>query len=106
MANALKRREPDSNLILVDWENGASWEGVNKQAYVSAQETTDFLGDAVGQYIIDKGYESSNVTLIGHSVGAQTAGDAGEYYLKQKFWAKMIFVQKIKRRKVSCFIFI
>jgi len=79
MANSLKQREPDSNVILVDWENGASF--FAGSTYISPAETTDFLGDAVGQYIIGRGYEVSKLTLIGHSLGAQTAGDAGEYLL-------------------------
>jgi Ca2+-binding RTX toxin-like protein/pimeloyl-ACP methyl ester carboxylesterase len=85
MANSLKKQDPKSNIILVDWENGASWLGVNGVIipYVSAAETTQLLGDAVGQYIVDKGYDVNNVTIIGHSLGAQTAGDAGEY-LKAK----------------------
>jgi hypothetical protein len=83
MADSLKKQDPKSNIILVDWENGASWFGVNggiiNLPYLSAATTTQILGDAVGQYIIDKGYDVNNMTIIGHSLGAQTAGDAGEY---------------------------
>jgi Lipase/Calx-beta domain/CARDB/Domain of unknown function (DUF4114)/RTX calcium-binding nonapeptide repeat (4 copies) len=84
MANSLKQREPDSNVILVDWQNGAALFGVNNilnLPYVSAAETTQLLGDAIGQYILKKGYDVSKVTLIGHSLGAQAAGDAGEYII-------------------------
>ena len=75
MKNALLRVE-DSNVILVDWRLG------NKLPYTQATANTQVVGAEVAllvdSYISKNFITSDHVHVIGHSLGAQAAGYAGQ----------------------------
>ncbi|MTJ45136.1 ELWxxDGT repeat protein [Dolichospermum flos-aquae] len=93
MAEAIKVKYQNANInaniILVDWQAAASVlqtdlfpNPLKSQAYWIAAENSQLLGDVVAEYLKEKNYAPGKVTLIGHSLGAQMAGDAGQYYQK------------------------
>lgn len=75
IANTLRQRESNANIILVDWEKGASsfW-------YPTAAGNTEDVGNQLGNYLRNAGVDPSLTTLIGHSLGAHIAGFAGTNY--------------------------
>jgi hypothetical protein len=77
MANALRQREPNSNIIVVDWADGAQRALWNYSQ--SARDTLD-VGGQVATHLREIGANPDNTHLIGHSLGAQTAGYAGMLY--------------------------
>lgn len=78
----------DANIILIDWADGAgifsgsffdifSWD---LGAYGPSARHTQQVGDVVAEYLHDNGFNPDRTAIIGHSLGAQLAGDAGEHY--------------------------
>uniref|UniRef100_A0A8C6X853 Triacylglycerol lipase n=1 Tax=Naja naja TaxID=35670 RepID=A0A8C6X853_NAJNA len=69
------RGKADINCFVVDWEDGA------KCTYFIAGSNIRVLGAVIAKFIITMmkiyQYHPSNVHLIGHSLGAHTAGEAG-----------------------------
>ncbi len=66
----------DYNVIGVDWTGG------NTLPYTQATANTRVVGAVVAQFITfleeHTGLSRSNIHIIGHSLGAHTAGYAGE----------------------------
>jgi pimeloyl-ACP methyl ester carboxylesterase len=75
IANTIRQRESNANIILVDWEKGASswW-------YPTAAGNTSDVGNQLGSYLRTIGVDPNLTTLIGHSLGAHIAGFAGTNY--------------------------
>ncbi len=75
IANTIRQRESDANIILVDWAQGASsfW-------YPTAARNTSDVGNQLGNRLRDWGIDPNLTTLIGHSLGAHVAGFAGTTY--------------------------
>lgn len=75
IANTIRQRESDANIILVDWEQGASsfW-------YPTAAGNTSDVGNQLGNRLRDLGVDPNLTTLVGHSLGAHVAGFAGTTY--------------------------
>jgi len=80
----------DCNVIVVDWQKGAgrpSWisKSVEMPSYLLATANTRLVGRQVGQMVLNLGKHfnipnfSHNTHVIGHSLGGQTAGYAGQY---------------------------
>ncbi|WYM00653.1 MAG: Calx-beta domain-containing protein [Gloeotrichia echinulata CP02] len=80
MANAIQTKDAGANVIIVDWQEGAKIRWFDS-IYEKASQYVQVVGDEIAEYLINTGYNPSNVTLIGHSLGAQASGDAGEWYL-------------------------
>ncbi|ALB42470.1 hypothetical protein AA650_20215 [Anabaena sp. WA102] len=82
MAAAIKAKDKTANIILVDWQAAAGFGQVSlgSQLYYKAADNSQLLGNVVAQYLKEKNYAPGKVTLIGHSLGAQMAGDAGNVY--------------------------
>nr|XP_023674674.1 lipoprotein lipase-like isoform X1 [Paramormyrops kingsleyae] len=75
LVSALFEREPDANVIVVDWLSRA-----HNHYFTSAQDT-ELVGQDVARlidWIMDKtGVSAENLHLIGYSLGAHVAGFAG-----------------------------
>ncbi|KFM59669.1 Pancreatic triacylglycerol lipase, partial [Stegodyphus mimosarum] len=86
MKNALINKE-NANVFVVDWTNGASpswWYGI--YTYEKAVANTRMVGADIG-YFIQQLMDATKVDpkmihLVGHSLGAHTAGYAGEWVLR------------------------
>jgi len=74
-AQALRQRESNANIILVDWEEDAG----NILYYPSAAKTDD-VGNQLATYLTNSDADPNQTTLIGHSLGAHVAGFAGSAY--------------------------
>lgn len=70
-----------NNVLLVRWTSGS-----NKKNYIKAAANTRTVGKAVGiivQALVDhKEVDLSTATIIGFSLGAHTAGYAGNHLQK------------------------
>jgi pimeloyl-ACP methyl ester carboxylesterase len=79
--SGLAKKDPSANILALDWLNGGNFmkNWVNKE-YTNAADMTADAGKYLAQYLKDKGLDPSNVTLIGHSLGAHVAGIAGKEY--------------------------
>ncbi|OCR01087.1 hypothetical protein BCD67_17075 [Oscillatoriales cyanobacterium USR001] len=82
-AQAIRQRESNANIILVDWEKDAG----NLLYFPSADKTRD-VGNQLATYLRNSGVDPNNTTLIGHSLGAQISGFAGSAY--RQFTGKAI----------------
>ncbi|XP_781104.2 pancreatic triacylglycerol lipase [Strongylocentrotus purpuratus] len=74
MKNALV--DKNTNVIMVDWEEGAA-----RVNYAQSRANTRVVGQDIGKLIEvlnSKGASYSSMHIIGHSLGAHTAGYAGE----------------------------
>lgn len=63
----------DFNVIVVDWSDCS--ETID---YASARACVPEVGDKVADMIIDLGLEPTEVTVVGHSLGAHVAGFTGK----------------------------
>ncbi|XP_054843592.1 lipoprotein lipase [Eublepharis macularius] len=76
LVKALYKREPDSNVIVVDWLVRAS------QHYTISASNTELVGKDVAKFVDwmeeQFGYSLNNVHLLGYSLGAHAAGIAGK----------------------------
>jgi len=72
IAQTLRQRESDANIVLVDWEDGASswW-------YNTSAGRTPEVGRQVATFLQTNGAPAAFTTIIGHSLGAHIAGFAG-----------------------------
>ncbi|WP_413200005.1 hypothetical protein [Nostoc piscinale] len=75
IAQTIRQRESNANIILVDWEAGAS-----SLYYPTAAGNTRDVGNQLATYLRSRGVAPSDVNLIGHSLGAHVAGFAGTAY--------------------------
>ncbi|MBW4564018.1 MAG: hypothetical protein KME32_23335 [Mojavia pulchra JT2-VF2] len=75
IAQTIRQRESNANIILVDWESGASslW-------YPTAAARTRDVGNQLATYLINNGVDPTYTNLLGHSLGAHIAGTAGSAY--------------------------
>ncbi len=75
IANTIRQRESNANIILVDWEKGASslW-------YPTAAGNTPNVGNQIANYLRNINVNPDLTTIIGHSLGAHIAGFAGTDY--------------------------
>ncbi|WP_373526205.1 hypothetical protein [Nostoc sp.] len=75
IAQTIRQRESNANIILVDWEEGASsfW-------YPTSAGRTRDVGNQLATYLINNGVDPTYTNLIGHSLGAHVAGFAGSTY--------------------------
>lgn len=100
MAQALRDRNPNANIIVVDWQDGANPEGglINEALrgaivggtagaarggltnYLKAANNTREVGGKIADKLIELGVKPEKTTLIGHSLGAHTSGFAGTEY--------------------------
>ncbi|XP_077201520.1 lipoprotein lipase isoform X2 [Paroedura picta] len=76
LVKALFKREPDSNVIVVDWLDRAS------QHYTISASNTELVGKDLAKFVnwIEEqfDYSMNNVHLLGYSLGAHIAGIAGK----------------------------
>ncbi|CAD5964516.1 Lipoprotein lipase [Planktothrix agardhii] len=79
MADALRKKEPNANIILVDWEDGAK-PGLPLIAYGQAATNTKEVGEQLAQYLKARNLDPNKTELIGHSLGAHVSGFAGAKY--------------------------
>lgn len=74
---AFLQKNPDSNLIIVDWQL------VSKHAYCDVKKVAPAVGYLVAQMILHVSRTASiplsQFTVIGHSMGGQIAGFAGKH---------------------------
>ncbi len=75
IAQTIRQRESNANIILVDWQQGAS-----SFYYPTAAGNTRDVGNQLTTYLINNGVDPNYIDLIGHSLGAQVAGFAGSAY--------------------------
>ncbi|XP_066469683.1 lipoprotein lipase [Tiliqua scincoides] len=75
LVTALYKREPDSNVIIVDWLARSS------QHYSVSAEYTKLVGEDVATFVNwledELSYSLDNIHLLGYSLGAHIAGIAG-----------------------------
>jgi len=90
-AKALRERDPDANIILVDWEDGSKPAlGVpllpdqvpllSLSTYDRAASNTREVGDQLAQYLKARNLDPNKIELMGHSLGAHVSGFAGAKY--------------------------
>ncbi|MBD2344144.1 hypothetical protein [Anabaena subtropica] len=75
IAQTLRQRQSNANIILLDWEDGAS-----SLSYPTAAGRTRDVGNQLASYLINNGVDATYTNLIGHSLGAHVAGFAGSTY--------------------------
>ncbi len=75
IAQTIRQRESNANIILVDWEEAASswW-------YPTSAGRTRDVGNQLAAYLINNGVDPTYTNFIGHSLGAHVAGFAGSSY--------------------------
>ena len=75
IAQTIRERESNANIILLDWEEGASslW-------YPTSATRTRDVGNQLATYLINNGVDPTYTNLIGHSLGAHIAGFTGSTY--------------------------
>jgi Ca2+-binding RTX toxin-like protein/pimeloyl-ACP methyl ester carboxylesterase len=78
-AKALREREPDANIILVDWEDGAK-PPLGLNIYNEAATNTREVGEQLAQYLKARNLDPNKIELMGHSLGAHVSGFAGAKY--------------------------
>jgi pimeloyl-ACP methyl ester carboxylesterase len=69
----LAQRDPSANVVALDWLDDGK--GLS---YVTAANKTADAGAKLAKYLKDNNIDPSNVTLIGHSLGAHVAGFASQ----------------------------
>ncbi|BAY16080.1 protein with type I secretion target domain and SCP-like extracellular domain [Anabaenopsis circularis NIES-21] len=75
IAQTIRQRESNANIILVDWEAGAS-----SLYYPTAAANTRDVGNQLATYLRNSGVDATDINLIGHSLGAHVGGFAGSAY--------------------------
>ncbi|NJR65368.1 MAG: hypothetical protein HC772_08720, partial [Leptolyngbyaceae cyanobacterium CRU_2_3] len=75
IAQAIRNQESDANIVLVDWEAGAS-----SFFYPTAAANTEDVGNQVATFLRTNNVNPEQTNLIGHSLGAHVAGFAGVSY--------------------------
>ena len=82
-AQTLRDRNPDANIIVVDWEDGAKPSGLVGINYPAAADNTRDVGSQLAQELIRLEVDPIATELIGHSLGAHVSGFAGAAYQEQ-----------------------
>ena len=89
MAKSIRQKDPNANIILVDWEDGSKLEsGIpfpNRSTptlptYERAATNTKEVGNQLAQYLKERNIDPNKTELIGHSLGAHVSGFAGAKY--------------------------
>jgi Ca2+-binding RTX toxin-like protein len=75
IAQTIRQRESNANIILLDWEEGAS-----ALSYATSAGRTRDVGNQLASYLMNNGVDPTYTNLIGHSLGAHVAGFAGSAY--------------------------
>lgn len=89
---SIKSYDPKANIVIVDWGNFSSgltydisldalWQGdfhLSPLYFDEANQGTDKVARAINDYINQKSISPDKITLVGHSLGGQTAGKAGK----------------------------
>lgn len=75
LAQEIDRENPNSNIILTDWSEGA-----DTFNYFSAVRDTESVGDSLAQWLVTENINPDTTQLIGHSLGAHVSGIAGDVY--------------------------
>jgi Ca2+-binding RTX toxin-like protein len=79
MADCIKAKKNGANIVIVDWKEQANaW----PLPYLNARIATAQVGKDIAEYLTKNKADPSKVSLIGHSLGAQASGFAGEAYKK------------------------
>jgi Ca2+-binding RTX toxin-like protein len=78
-AKALREREPNANIILVDWEDGAK-PALGLNIYNEAATNTREVGEQLAQYLKARNFDPNKIELMGHSLGAHVSGFTGAKY--------------------------
>ncbi|MBD2536865.1 hypothetical protein H6G97_49635 [Nostoc flagelliforme FACHB-838] len=75
IAQTIRQRESNANIILLDWEQGASslW-------YSTSAARTRDVASQLATYLVNNGVDPTYTNLIGHSLGAHIAGFTGSTY--------------------------
>jgi len=74
-------KEGSSNIILVDWHQGATANGWNMIPYFQSASNTRTVGAMIARLLQDLhelGTDYKDIHLVGHSLGAQVVGYAGQ----------------------------
>ena len=80
MAQAIRDKDPNANIIVTDWESGAKPLGLIGVDYSIAAGNTREVGNQLAQYLRDQGVDPNKTELIGHSLGAHISGFAGAQF--------------------------
>lgn len=89
MAKSIRQKDPNANIILVDWEDGSKLESgipfTNRSiptlpTYERAATNTREVGVQLAQYLKERNIDPNKTELIGHSLGAHVSGFAGAKY--------------------------
>lgn len=78
MAQAIRQREPNANIIIADWHEQAGSQF--PIPYIPSANDTYSVGEDVAKYLYTNGIDSDKTVLIGHSLGGQVVGAAGKAY--------------------------
>ena len=74
MANGIKARDPNANIILTKWDTS------NPLLYPVYAAQTNFAGNELAHFLVNNKLNPQKITLIGHSLGAHLSGAAGRDY--------------------------
>lgn len=96
MGSAILQQQ-DANIILVDWNApgfapNVSLENatlVSLTDYEQSAKNTEVIGDRIAKLVRDTNINPANTTLIGHSLGAQVSGWAGQKFQELQPGAKI-----------------
>lgn len=73
MAGNIRSRNPNTNIVIADWDNRSTLN------YAQIAVNVDAAGRDISSYLQGSGVNPNTLTLIGHSLGAQVAGVTGQY---------------------------
>ena len=76
----LSKIYPEHNIMIGDWSENS--QNIN---YLKAASDTQLAGQKMAEELHRLGVNFNQLTLIGHSLGAQVAGAIGEYAIKQNY---------------------
>lgn len=86
------RDVPDIYLIIIDHSAYTSAKGGTKKSYERSVTHSYYIGKSIGEFFAQlkqKGFPAKNIHAIGHSLGAQILGYAGEEFMNKtgdKIW--------------------
>jgi len=78
LVNTIRDNEPTANVIVVDWARGSGGSNLDFNSVVD--NDLERVGERTAQFLKDVGVDPSRTEIIGHSLGAHIAGEAGEQY--------------------------
>jgi pimeloyl-ACP methyl ester carboxylesterase len=74
--------DKSANVLSLDWLGGNFIKSASNKYYSAAASRTESAGEQLAQYLKDQGIDSDNVTIVGHSLGAQVAAFASQESLR------------------------